>query len=240
MTHRWNVTVGGRERQVSVDHGESGKDVIKVDGRTVARPLTPQEQERIFAIEGVQYAVRRAEGGFTIDLLSEPAPEAAPPPQGGRVPSPGELPADAHAAALGVPSFNFSNLYRFWWVGVVIAVALLMYMLVPSYPDDAAKRVMDILQDLKAGVDAESHLSTTLWARNVRNMDQMELNAAVNQFTAWRREKDFFYEKGFTNYKIIESEEIEGEVPTARVTFEIEGDRYTVIVPERRPIRWAD
>ncbi|HEX6178838.1 MAG TPA: hypothetical protein VF057_10805 [Thermoanaerobaculia bacterium] len=233
MTNQWSVTVNGRERQITIDQAETGKDVIRVDGRTVARPLTAAEQERVFAIDGYRYSLRREAGGFAVEQVPEPhsdLPHA----------NPAVLTGNPDAFGI-VPDRKFAALLRYWWVAVVIGVGVMIYIMVPRYEKDAAFRVETMLADLKDGADSESSLATTIWARNVRGMDSGELSAANNQFTKWRRERDFFYDKGFTSYKVVESKVVDGaEVPTAIVTFEIDGDQYSVVVPERRPIAWAE
>jgi hypothetical protein len=228
MAKSWNVTVAGRDRRITVEPTETGKDVIRVDGRTASRPLTPEEQERVFDVDGHRFAVHRAPDGFTIDQIPEPAGHSAP--------------VRPHAATppVALPDFRLAQLTRFWWVGIIAAVALLMYFAFPSYADDASKRVEAILLDLKDGPSAESAVSTGVWARNVRSMDANELSGANNLFTRWRNEKDFNFPKGFSQYRIVDADEVEGEVPTAVVTFEVEGTTYRVLVPERRPISWAD
>lgn len=236
MTNQWSVTVNGRERQITIDHAESGKDVIRVDGRTVARPLNAEEQERVFAIDGFRYTLRREAGGFVVDQIAEPQAHAA----ADAYANPAVLTGNPDAFGL-VPDRKFAALHRYWWVAVVIGIGVMVYFMVPRYEKDAAFRVETMLADLKDGIDAESSLATSIWARNVRGMDSGELSSANNQFTRWRNERDFWYEKGFATYKVIASQVVEGaEVPTAIVTFEIDGDQYKVLVPERRPIAWAE
>ena len=123
---------------------------------------------------------------------------------------------------------------------MIAAIAVLMYLVVPKYTNDASRRVEAMLMDLKDGPNAESQISTGLWARNVRSMDSNELSAAVDQFTRWRSEKDFHFPNGFKQYRIVDAESVDGDVPTALVAFEVEGTIYRVLVPERRPISWAE
>ena len=70
MAKNWNVTVAGRERYISVEPAESGREVIRVDGRTAARPLAGDDQERVFEIDGERYTIRRAPEGFADDRLA--------------------------------------------------------------------------------------------------------------------------------------------------------------------------
>lgn len=230
MANEWNVTINGRERQISVVHAESGRDVVRVDGRTVARPLTAEEQERVFAIDGFRYAVRRERDGFTVDAIVEPDPLAPPP----------EAWASVGAHALGAPDRRLGKLTQYWWIGIVAAVALLMYFALPSYAKEASKRVETMLLDLKDGAGAESSIATTIWARNVRSMDANELSSANERFNGWRRAKNFQYAGGFSKYRIIDAKKVDGAIPTALVTFEVDGAEYRILVPERQPISWAD
>lgn len=230
MTNQWNVTVRGRERQVSIEHTETGKDVIRVDGRTAARPLSLDEAERAFDIDGFAYTVRRDGENFTLDQVVDPL---APRPEAFGYADPRMQPAP-------LPDVKLAKLTQYWWVGVVAAVAVLMYFALPSYTKDASKRVETMLLDLKEGPNAESSIATTIWARNVRSMDSGELSAANDQFMKWRSEKNFDLPRGFASHRMVKSEKTDGEVPTAIVTFELDGKTYRVRVPERRPISWAD
>jgi hypothetical protein len=68
----WRVDVDGIERNVTVDTDpESGRTVIRVDGRLAAKPLSPADREREFAVGTSRYSLQRsAQGGFSLDLVS--------------------------------------------------------------------------------------------------------------------------------------------------------------------------
>ncbi|HYC89839.1 MAG TPA: hypothetical protein VEO54_11550 [Thermoanaerobaculia bacterium] len=107
-----------------------------------------------------------------------------------------------------------------------------------AYADAAGRRTTAILKDMSEGRNAESHLGATLWARNVRSMDQGELDAAHRAFLNFRRLRSF--DGPFRSHRIISSEEVQGEaVKTALVTFEVDGKTHRWLVPESTQIRWA-
>ena len=107
-----------------------------------------------------------------------------------------------------------------------------------SYADDASRRTTAILKDMSGGSRTETHLASTLWARNVVAMDQGELDSANRAFMDFRRSRSF--NGPFRTYSIVSAEMVEGEtVKTARVTFEVDGKTHEWLVPEKAPIRWA-
>lgn len=107
-----------------------------------------------------------------------------------------------------------------------------------SYADGAERRTKAILKDMSGGRNAETHLGATLWSRNVVAMDQGELDKAHKAFLAFRRARTF--NGPFSNYKVLSAEVVEGEsVPTAMVTFEVDGKTHKWLVPEKSEIRWA-
>ena len=107
-----------------------------------------------------------------------------------------------------------------------------------SYADSASRRANAVLKDMSGGSNQETHLATTLWARNVSSMDAGELDAANRAFMDFRRARKL--EGPFNSYRIVSSEVVEGEaVKTALVTFEVNGKTHKWLVPEKAPIRWA-
>lgn len=78
----WSVDVDGVERRITVEtDAESGRTLIRVDGRMAARPMAANETERTFAIGSNQYILRRDdEGAFDLDLDGEAALPPVPPP----------------------------------------------------------------------------------------------------------------------------------------------------------------
>ena len=234
MSRAWDVTVKGKDHAVTIESSESGKDVIRVDGRTAARPLSPEELERVFAIDGLRWNLRRdRNGGFELDQVDlEPSPATL----AGAV-TPGRAAAIVPASS-GV-DLSFLPRVIFWAVMVAIVGAVVYFATGPGYPKAAGERVLTVLEDMKEGRKMESHLATTIWGRNVRSMDSQELSDTNTAFMEFRREKAF--NGPFTSFKIVSAEEVKGEpIPTALVVFEVDGKTYKWIVPERKAIRWAE
>jgi len=81
----WTVEVDGVDRNVSVSlDPQSGKTLIRVDGRMAARPLAADEQERELMIGRAKYLLRRDGDGFDLDLVDDGAPVYIPPPPASR------------------------------------------------------------------------------------------------------------------------------------------------------------
>lgn len=70
QTQSWTLDVDGAQRVVTVDEDpQSGKVMIRVDGRMGARPMAPDEEERDVRVGSATYVVRRlAKGGFDLDI----------------------------------------------------------------------------------------------------------------------------------------------------------------------------
>jgi len=81
----WTVEVDGIDRNVSVSTDpETGKTLIRVDGRMAARPLAAEDQEREVVIGRAKYLLRRAGAGFDFDIIDDGLPVYIPPPPSGR------------------------------------------------------------------------------------------------------------------------------------------------------------
>ena len=230
MPASWDVEIEGHMHTITVDRAESGKDVIKVDGRTAARPMGPDDHETEIAIGFYRYAITRSGDEFEIRTLQDAEGAAAE--------------ASAAAAAAGpvyVTRSGSQTLFmRFGWIFILGLIAGIGWLLFgPNYAREAGKRVQAILEDIKDGPSKESSVSAALWAKNVRELDQQELASAEKEFASWREEKGFV--NGCGSPKIVHSEKLKGtDVPTALVTFECDGGRHQVIVPQGRPIQWAE
>lgn len=233
MSRSWEVTVNGAVHIVNIEPTETGKDVIRVDGRTAARPLGANEAEREFAIAGQPYLLLRDGKNFSlVERDVAPAMPAAAYVPGRTADMP--LPAAATDSKLG-------ELRKLVWVVIVGIIGGMLYMATgPSYPKQAGKRVDQLLTEMKGGPGPQAQYAVGLWMKNVPKMtDQNELAWASDHFDAWCKEKDMYREIG--DHKIISSEEVKGaEVPTAIVTAEIEGKTYKMRVPERKPISWEE
>lgn len=66
----WTVDVDGAQRVVTMDEdAQTGKMLIRVDGRMAARPLGPDDEEREVRVGSTTYVIRRlATGGFDLDV----------------------------------------------------------------------------------------------------------------------------------------------------------------------------
>lgn len=107
-----------------------------------------------------------------------------------------------------------------------------------GYADSASRRANAILKDMSGGRNHETHLATTLWARNVSTMDEGELDSANRAFMDFRRARNL--NGPFRTWRIVSSEVVEGEaVQTALVTFEVDGKTHKWLVPDKSRIRWV-
>lgn len=78
----WDVDVDGAARRVVADTDpESGRTMVRVDGRMAARPMSADETERRFAIGSASYVLRRDDAGeLDLDIdMDAPLPAVAPP-----------------------------------------------------------------------------------------------------------------------------------------------------------------
>ncbi len=75
----WNVDVDGRAYVVTVERAENGKDVVRINGRVAAKPISSEEKERTVSIGGAPYAFRRlAVDKYGLDLSEVSAPGKSP------------------------------------------------------------------------------------------------------------------------------------------------------------------
>jgi hypothetical protein len=70
--HEWNLRAGLRNYSLSVTRDpKSGRDFIRVDGRVAAKPMAPEESERVVTVGTSDYLLLRNEdGGMDLELLS--------------------------------------------------------------------------------------------------------------------------------------------------------------------------
>jgi hypothetical protein len=218
--NRFDVMVGGRNHTVTIDRGENGKDIVRVDGRAAGRPFGTDEAVRIVSVAGFQYSVERTGAN---EFSVEPAtimPEVA-------------------AAGL----VHDDPTRKVWLVWSLLAAGILAFLVIMVvthglFRDPASKRVELLLTDMKGGQDKETERSRYMWARGSR-LDSIELSWADTGFMRWRQEKGFL--NGFSSFKVTGSENVKGaEVPTSIVTFVADGREFKVRVPERRPMSWAE
>jgi hypothetical protein len=79
-TNTWAVEVDGVAHQIVLAADpQSGKTVIRVDGRMAARPMAPEESEREFRVGSMTYLLRRSqEGVFDLDIAPPDLTNGAP------------------------------------------------------------------------------------------------------------------------------------------------------------------
>ncbi len=232
----WDVEVGGVDYSVSVDRSENGKDVIRVGGRVIARPMGADESERQILVGGAPYVVKRT-GPNTFDLEVDQAAADLR----ARTLETGRTVLAHGKAPLGLTHDTSPS--RLPWIMVaivVVAFGVIAFIgLIPRYDRDAKARVTQVLHEMQDPSHGETSLGISLWAKNRRNLDSGELAGASNQFDNWRKEKDIYRQVGpFTVDKV---EELKGEaIPTVIVTFTLEGKQYKVRVPKDRQITWEE
>jgi hypothetical protein len=230
----WTIDVDGHAYHVTVTPTPKGTNVVRVDGRAIARPMGPDEKERIVPLGGALYVLTRdADGEFSLFQHETLTPSSS----GGAA---ARLPHRISDMPLGFKSKSTIRMSAIAWGTIVILTAVgLWYAIGPSYEKLAVSRVEEILADMGRGTGAEVQFAVGLWSRNVRVIsDRDELSWASDNFDIWRREKNLY--RTFESWRIVESRILDGDVPTALVIVEIEGTRYGMIVPERQPITWAD
>jgi hypothetical protein len=125
-------------------------------------------------------------------------------------------------------------------LGLMIFVVVRMAF--PSYEVLAERRMVTLLECMKAGPDISSREETAIgiWAMNrYRILDRDQLGWASDHFDRWRRAKGLYRKTG--EFRIERVERVPNSKPdTATVTFTLDGDRYRVAVPRDMPISWVD
>jgi hypothetical protein len=234
MSNTWNVQSEGKYLRLTVEPGADGRDLVRLNGRTIAKPIGNDEQVREFAIGTRLYSVRRlAAGGYELEN-DIPAASAARVRQTGTA-----VMAHSKESPLSmVRDAFFGNLAIIGWLVIAgLVAAALIYATGPNYAKAAATRVDQVLREMReANNDMELQLAITVWAKNRRSLDIQEMSWASNNFDRWLREEKLGVQMP---YEIVDSEELEGAaVPTAIVTFKIADRNLKVRVPKDRPITW--
>jgi hypothetical protein len=234
MASSWNIESEGRSILLTVEPGAGGRDLVRLNGRTIAKPIGGDEQVREFAIGAQRYFVRRiATGGYE---LEEDATDAS-----------AALLAETATSVLAhskesplsmVRDALFGNLSKIGWLVIAALVAVaLIYATGPNYGKAAATRVDQVLREMRdANSNMELQFAITIWAKNRRSLDIQEMSWASDNFDRWIRQERLGIRMP---YEIVSSEELKGEkVPTAIVTFKIDDRNLRVRVPKDRPISW--
>lgn len=204
---------------VTIDRGESGKDIVRVDGRVATQPLASDELEREIEVGEATYLLQRAGDSFELTLVP--------------VTSLGAM-ANSKSAT------EVRSRTRMLWIGVTAAMlALLWWAVGPNYERQAEQRVKLMLAEMAAGPGPTDDIAIGIWAKNARSLDAMELGWAVGAWPDFRHAKDLY--RPIKSWKVLDSEDAgDDKVPTAIVTVLIEDRTLKMRVPERRPISWAE
>jgi hypothetical protein len=231
MSNSWEIPHAGGVGVLTVEAGANGKEMVRLDGRPVAKPLDPSENERELLIHGQIYILRRIPGGFGFDL-------EFPPP----IPQEHQVSPDVASASLvgGLQSAAETlKVSRLLWIGAAILIGLMIWGAIPTYEDQAKERVELLLKEMSLGPGPQEELAMGIWMRNTRTPDRDELAWAVGHFPDFRNAKDL--RRKFSSWKVLEVEVLEDQKrPTALVTIDVEGKQYKMLVPERQVITWAE
>lgn len=77
----WTIDVDGVLRDLTIEESAAtGKTAIRIDGKMAAKPLLPEERERVFTMGATRITVRRAGGSFDVETADE-RPDAGMPQQ---------------------------------------------------------------------------------------------------------------------------------------------------------------
>lgn len=119
---------------------------------------------------------------------------------------------------------------------LLIAAAVVWWAVRPNYPRVARRRVEQVLRAMSA---PEQNAPIGLWAKNTPLLGSQEMSWASDHFDQWRREKDLY--KQISTWQIVDVTSVPAaEEPTAVVTVNIEGRELRMLVPQNRPISWAE
>ena len=220
---RWEIDT----HVVTAERGESGKFIVRIDGRVAAKPMGEGDDRRDLIVGGVPYTLMRA--GETFDLVRGRSADAE------TVLAHSDTPlALEHARSFvqHLPIFIYLFL-------VVAVVGMVWYAARDRTADDSKARVERLLREMAAGTDASTEIAVRVWARNGKSLDGQELAWAARTFPQWRKAKEV--PPWFNDYKVTGVEVLKGEhTPTAIVTFTVNGKDYKARVPKDLPISWAD
>ena len=237
MLGSWKIDVNGQEHVVTIERGQNQKDVVRVNGRVAAKPIGADEGERGISVGGAPYMITRT-GPDSYDLTEDEWAMA----HARNVEAANTVVAHSRETPLSTAKSSAARFIPIvgWAVIVGLVAVMMIYATGDSYEELAGKRVKQILSEMQAagGDDMKLELAITLWAKNRRRLDRDELAWAADAFDKWTKEKNL-YNKAFSSYELVGSEEVEGvNPPTALVTFKIEGREYRVRVPKDLPITW--
>jgi hypothetical protein len=237
MANSWDLSIDGTLYVVTIERTPNGKDSVRVNGRIAAKPIDQAEEEQTFSVGGQPYIVRRI-GKESFEILED---DWATAPQRAKSTADAAL---THASDSPLPMAKqaATTLPLIGWGAVVAMLGLVLLYAArgKSYERVASDRVLEVLENMKSGRNVEMQFAVTIWTKNKRRLDLQEMSWGSDHFDRWRQEKGL-YQKAFTKFEIISSEMVKGQsIPTAIVTFKIEGDLYKVRVPKDLPISWEN
>lgn len=109
-----------------------------------------------------------------------------------------------------------------------------------TYAEQAQRRVELVLKGMQIYDINQLEVQTAVcqWAQGVSYIsDNQQLSWASDNFDKFRQARGLY--RKIDEYEIVEVVEDESaETPTAKVKVMIDGKQYTMIVPEKQPIRW--
>jgi hypothetical protein len=241
----WSVDSEGQLYEISVTRAENGKDVLRVNGRVAAKPISPEEPDLEIVVGGRTFILYR-QGPDKFDLEEGVAPTVPKSPaalareiakRDDTLNAMTVLGESNAPLAMSADPF-FKRLPIFGWVAIAAVIAGMMYYAVgPSYQKVATQRVSHLLTEMHESKG--SSLAVKLWYNNKRNVEMSELMRASDNFDRWRQEKDLY--RAIGEFTIVGAKDVDGTaVPTAIVHVVIEGNEYRVKVPKDLPITWAE
>lgn len=127
---------------------------------------------------------------------------------------------------------------RVWaFIALLVIVPIVWSAIGPRYPRVARTRVESILRTM---TKPDHGPPVGLWAANRPLLtDHQELSWASDHFTIWRNQKGI--PARIWTWHIVDVDDVDdAPVRTALVTVNIDGRELRMVVPENRPISWAE
>lgn len=242
----WSVDSEGQLYEITVTRAENGKDVVRVNGRVAAKPMTAAETE-IELLVGNQTIVlyrqgpdkfRLQEGVFSAATKSPAVLARELAARDDKLNAMTVL-AEGNAPLVMTADPFFKRLPILGWVAIIALIAGMMFYVAKgkNYQEVATERVTRLLTEMRESKG--SAVAIKLWYNNKRNVEMSELARASDNFDRWRQQKDLYRQIGV--FSIIDCQVVEGTtVPTAYVRFTVSGIQYRVKVPKDQTISWAD
>jgi hypothetical protein len=232
---KWDVEVNGHSHVVSVERAQTGKDVIRVNGRVAAKPMAEEDNERTVSVGGFPYTLRFTKAnGYELDVDELGMAEA----QARTMETANAVLAHGNAPVNIKRDSFFRHLPKLGYLAVVAGVVGLMYMLQgPGYDKIAQSRVRRVLTEMNEM--KESQFAVTYWFKNKKVLDNSEMSIASDRFDKWRQKKGLY--RKIDNFEILTTDyDKKADPNVAVVHFKIEGTEYAVKVPKDLQIEWVE